>query len=321
MQLAPPYRPPRRFLFPTQNPTMSPDSNPTTAFIFPGQGSQFPGMGRDLFDQNEAARAIFTQANDLLGFRLTDIMFDGSEADLRRTDVTQPAIFVHSVAQFAAHPEARPAMVAGHSLGEFSALVAAGVLTFADALPLVARRAQAMQAACEQQPGTMAAILGLDDDTVARICDEVSHDTEVVVAANYNCPGQLVISGAEAAVGRACEALKAAGAKRALPLPVGGAFHSPLMASAAEALAEAIQQTDFQEARCDVYQNVDAQPHRNPDKIKANLLQQLTAPVRWTQLVQHMAADGATHFVECGPGKVLQGLVKKIVPMATVASL
>ena len=302
---------------------MSISSNPSTstAFIFPGQGSQFPGMGRDLFDQHEAARALFDQANDILGFRLTDIMFDGAEGDLRRTDVTQPAIFVHSVARFVAHPGARPAMVAGHSLGEFSALVAAGVLTFADALPLVARRAQAMQAACEKQPGTMAAILGLDDDTVARVCDEVSSDTEVVVAANYNCPGQLVISGSAGAVSRACEALKAAGARRALPLPVGGAFHSPLMASAAEALAEAIEHTDFQEARCDVYQNVDAQPHRSPEKIKANLLRQLTAPVRWTQLVQHMAADGATHFVECGPGQVLQGLVKKIVPPATVASL
>ena len=305
---------------PRVNPS-SPDTAPSTAFVFPGQGSQFAGMGRDLFDQNEAARALFEQADELLGFGLTELMFNGSDDDLRRTDVTQPAIFVHSVAQFVAHPEARPAMVAGHSLGEFSALVAAGVLRFADALPLVARRAQAMQAACEQQPGTMAAILGLDDDTVARVCAEVSTTAEVVVAANYNCPGQLVVSGSAAAVARACEALKAAGAKRALPLPVGGAFHSPLMASAAEALAAAIQQTEFRAAHCDVYQNVDAQPHRAPEEIKANLLRQLTAPVRWTQLVQHMAADGATHFVECGPGKVLQGLVKKIVPTATVASL
>jgi [acyl-carrier-protein] S-malonyltransferase len=290
------------------------------AFVFPGQGSQFPGMARELFEQHDEARRLLTQANDIIGFNLTDIMFGGSDEDLRRTDVTQPAIFVHSVAQFAATPEARPTMVAGHSLGEFSALVAAGVLRFEDALPLVARRAQAMQAACEEQPGTMAAILGLDDATVERVCQEITDGGNVVVAANYNCPGQLVISGSTTGIAQACEALKAAGAKRALPLPVGGAFHSPLMQSAAAALAEAIEKTAFGEALCPVYQNVDARPHTNPDEIKANLLAQLTAPVRWTQLVQQMATDGATEFVECGPGKVLQGLVKKIVPTATVAS-
>ncbi|MBJ6110272.1 ACP S-malonyltransferase [Hymenobacter sp. BT523] len=290
----------------------------TSAIVFPGQGSQFPGMARDLFDQSLDARALLTQANDLLGFSLTDIMFTGSEEDLRRTDVTQPAIFVHSVAQFVARPELRPAMTAGHSLGEFSALVAAGVLKFEDALPLVARRAQAMQAACEEQPGTMAAILGLDDAVVERICQEITDGGHVVVAANYNCPGQLVISGSAEGVAKACEALKAAGAKRALPLPVGGAFHSPLMQSAAAALAEAIEKTTFHAAKCPVYQNVDALPHTDPAEIKANLLAQLTAPVRWTQLVQRMAADGATEFIECGPGKVLQGLVKKIVPTATI---
>ena len=288
------------------------------AVIFPGQGSQFPGMARELFDQNLDARALLTQANDILGFSLTDTMFGGSDDDLRRTDVTQPAIFVHSVAQFVARPELVPAMTAGHSLGEFSALVAAGVLTFEAALPLVARRAQAMQAACEEQPGTMAAILGLDDATVERICQDISDAGDVVVAANYNCPGQLVISGSAVGVAMACEAMKAAGAKRALPLPVGGAFHSPLMQSAAAALAEAIEKTAFGAARCPVYQNVDALPHTDPAEIKANLLRQLTAPVRWTQLVQRMAANGATEFVECGPGKVLQGLVKKIVPTATI---
>ena len=294
--------------------------NPSQSVLFPGQGSQFPGMARDLFDQSLDARALLTRANDILGFSLTDIMFAGSEEDLRRTDVTQPAIFVHSVAQFVARPDFAPASTAGHSLGEFSALVAAGVLKFEDALPLVARRAQAMQVACEEQPGTMAAILGLEDVVVERICQEITNSGHVVVAANYNCPGQLVISGSAEGVARACEALKAAGAKRALPLPVGGAFHSPLMQSAAAALAEAIEKTTFSSARCPVYQNVDALPHTDPVEIKANLLAQLTAPVRWTQLVQHMAADGATDFVECGPGKVLQGLVKKIVPAATVGS-
>jgi [acyl-carrier-protein] S-malonyltransferase len=288
--------------------------------LFPGQGSQFPGMARELFDQNLDARALLTRANDILGFRLTDTMFGGTDEDLRRTNVTQPAIFVHSVAQFVAQSNFQPANTAGHSLGEFSALVAAGVLKFEDALLLVARRAEAMQAACEEQPGTMAAILGLDDATVERICQEITNGGNVVVAANYNCPGQLVISGSAEGVAQACEALKAAGAKRALPLPVGGAFHSPLMQSAAAALAEAIEKTTFSPARCPVYQNVDALPHTNPAEIKANLLAQLTAPVRWTQLVQRMAADGATEFVECGPGKVLQGLVKKIEPSAVVGS-
>jgi [acyl-carrier-protein] S-malonyltransferase len=278
-------------------------------------------MARELFDQSETARALLTQANDILGFSLTDTMFTGTEADLRRTDVTQPAVFVHSVAQFVARPEVQPAMVAGHSLGEFSALVAAGVLTFADALSLVAKRAQAMQVACEEQPGTMAAILGLADDVVERICQEISAGGDIVVAANYNCPGQLVISGSLAGVNKACEALKAAGAKRALPLPVGGAFHSPLMQSAQAALAAAIEKTTFQPANCPVYQNVDAAPHSDPAEIKANLLAQLTAPVRWTQSVQAMARDGATAFLECGPGKVLQGLVKKIDPTATAGSM
>lgn len=278
-------------------------------------------MARELFDQSEAARALLTQANDILGFSLTDTMFTGTDVDLRRTDVTQPAVFVHSVAQFVARPEVQPSMVAGHSLGEFSALVAAGVLTFADALPLVAKRAQAMQAACEEQPGTMAAILGLADEVVERICQEISAGGDVVVAANYNCPGQLVVSGSLEGVNKACEALKAAGAKRALLLPVGGAFHSPLMQSAQAALAAAIEKTTFQPARCPVYQNVDAAPHSDPTEIKANLLAQLTAPVRWTQSVQAMARDGATTFLECGPGKVLQGLVKKIEPTATAGSI
>ena len=278
-------------------------------------------MARELFEQSPAARRLLEQANDLLGFRLTDTMFEGSDDDLRRTDVTQPAIFVHSVAQFVARPDLEPVMTAGHSLGEFSALVAAGVLTFEDALALVARRAQAMQAACLEQPGAMAAILGLDDATVERVCADISAAGAVVVAANYNCPGQLVISGSAAGVSQACEALKAAGARRALPLPVGGAFHSPLMRSAQAALAEAIDKTTFRAARCPVYQNVDARPHTAPAEIKTNLLAQLTAPVRWTQTVQNMAQAGATDFAECGPGKVLQGLVKKIEPAAEVSSV
>ncbi|AYA36957.1 [acyl-carrier-protein] S-malonyltransferase [Hymenobacter oligotrophus] len=290
------------------------------AVVFPGQGSQFTGMGRELFEQNAEAKRLMLQANEILGFSLTDIMFAGSDEDLRRTDVTQPAIFVHSVAQFVATPGLQPDMVAGHSLGEFSALVAAGVLQFEDALQLVARRAQAMQAACEEQPGTMAAILGLDDAAVERICQEITQGGNVVVAANYNCPGQLVISGSKLGIEQACEALKAAGAKRALPLPVGGAFHSPLMQSAEAALAEAIGRTTFSAGRCAVYQNVDAAPHTNPDEIRQNLISQLTAPVRWTQSVQRMTQDGAAEFVECGPGKVLQGLVKKISPQAATAS-
>jgi len=282
------------------------------AVIFPGQGSQFSGMGRDLYEQYPEAKRLMDQANDILGFSLTNVMFTGSDEDLRRTDVTQPAIFLHSVALAAVLPDLKPDMVAGHSLGEFSALVAAKVLKFEDALRLVAQRAQAMQAACQEQPGTMAAILGLDDDTTARICQEITAAGDVVVAANYNCPGQLVVSGSQHGVELACEQLKAAGAKRALPLLVGGAFHSLLMQSAEAALAEAIAQTTFSVGICPVYQNVDAAPHTDPNEIRENLVRQLTAPVRWTQSVQRMVQDGATDFVECGPGKVLQGLVKKI---------
>ncbi|GAA4004917.1 ACP S-malonyltransferase [Hymenobacter fastidiosus] len=290
------------------------------AVIFPGQGSQFAGMGRDLYEQQPAARQLMDQANEILGFRLTDIMFTGSDDDLRQTNVTQPAIFLHSVALAAVLPDLRPGMVAGHSLGEFSALVAAKVLRFEDALQLVARRAQAMQAACQEQPGTMAAILALDDDATVRICEEITRGGHVVVAANFNCPGQLVVSGSQRGIELACEQLKAAGAKRALPLPVGGAFHSPLMQSAEAALAQAIERTQFTAGICAVYQNVDAAPHRDPDEIRQNLVRQLTAPVRWTQSVQRMVADGATEFVECGPGKVLQGLVKKIAPEAAGSS-
>jgi len=278
-------------------------------------------MGRELYEQHPEAKRLMEQANDLLGFRLTDVMFTGSDDDLRRTDVTQPAIFLHSVALFSAQPDLRPDMVAGHSLGEFSALVAAQVLQFEDALHLVAQRAQAMQAACQEQPGTMAAILGLDDDTTVRICQEITDAGHVVVAANFNCPGQLVISGSQRGIELACEQLKAAGAKRALPLPVGGAFHSPLMQSAEAALAQAIEQTTFSAGICPIYQNVDAAPHTNPDEIRQNLVRQLTAPVRWTQSVQRMVQDGATEFIECGPGKVLQGLVKKIAPTVGVASV
>jgi [acyl-carrier-protein] S-malonyltransferase len=290
------------------------------AVIFPGQGSQFSGMGRDLYEQQPAARLLMDQANEVLGFSLTEVMFTGSDDDLRQTNVTQPAIFLHSVALAATLPNLRPDMVAGHSLGEFSALVAAKVLKFEDALQLVAQRAQAMQAACQEQPGTMAAILGLDDDTTVRICQQITQAGNVVVAANFNCPGQLVISGSQRGIELACEQLKAAGAKRALPLPVGGAFHSPLMQSAEAALARAIERAQFSAGLCPVYQNVDAAPHTDPDEIRQNLVRQLTAPVRWTQSVQRMVADGATEFVECGPGKVLQGLVKKIAPEAAGSS-
>lgn len=282
------------------------------AYIFPGQGAQFPGMGKELYEQHEPARQLFEKANELLGFCLSDVMFNGTEEDLKQTQVTQPAIFVHSVAVAQTIPSFKPDMVAGHSLGEFSALVAAGAMSFEDGLLLVARRAQAMQYACEINPSTMAAVLGLDDEQVEAICAQITAQGETVVAANYNCPGQLVISGSFKGVEQASEALKAAGAKRVLPLQVGGAFHSPLMEPARAELAAAIEKTHLVAPVCPIYQNVDAKPYTDPDAIKANLIAQLTAPVRWTQSVQNMIAHGATTFIECGPGKVLQGLVKKI---------
>ena len=283
------------------------------AFVFPGQGSQFSGMGKNLYETNDASKVIFENANDILGFRISDIMFNGSDEDLKQTNITQPAVFIHSVAAFTTIQAAVPAMVAGHSLGEFSALVANKTLQFEDALKLVAIRAKAMQKACEQEPSTMAAVLALDDNKVEEICQQISTETgEVVVAANYNCPGQLVISGSVKGIELACEKLKAAGAKRALILPVGGAFHSPLMAPAREELANAITATTFQQPICPVYQNVTANAVSDPSAIQLNLIAQLTGAVRWTQSVQAMVADGATQFTECGPGKVLQGLVQKI---------
>jgi [acyl-carrier-protein] S-malonyltransferase len=280
------------------------------AYVFPGQGSQFPGMGKDLYDGDPNARVFFEHANNTLGFNITDVMFTGTEADLKQTRVTQPAIFLHSVIKAKVMGDAfQPHMVAGHSLGEFSALVAAGAMEFTDGLKLVAARANAMQAACEKQPGTMAAILGLEDEKVEEICKTI---TGIVVPANYNCPGQLVISGTVEAVNAACEALKAAGAKRALVLQVGGAFHSPLMEPARAELATAIQFTPIVNPRCPIYQNVDAHPHTDPARIKANLIAQLTAPVRWTQIMQNMLTDGAKKVVEVGPGNVLQGLFKKV---------
>ena len=283
------------------------------AFIFPGQGAQFAGMGKNLYDSNDAAKQLFEDANDILGFRISDIMFTGSDEDLKQTNITQPAIFIHSIAAFKNIISAKPDMVAGHSLGEFSALVANGTLNFEDALKLVSIRATAMQKACEANPSTMAAVLGLADEKVEEICQHITNETgDVVVAANYNCPGQLVISGSLAGIEYACARMKEAGAKRALVLPVGGAFHSPLMISAKNELEAAINSTNFNTPSCAVYQNVIAAAVTDPNKIKENLIAQLTGPVKWTQCVQAMITDGATKFTECGPGKVLQGLVMKI---------
>lgn len=280
------------------------------AYIFPGQGAQFSGMGLDLYENSPLAQELFEKANTILGFSITDVMFEGSAEDLKQTKVTQPAIFLHSVILAKTLGDSfKPDMVAGHSLGEFSALVAAGALTFEDGLKLVSQRAQAMQKACELQPSTMAAVLGLEDDVVEKVC---AMTEGVVVAANYNCPGQLVISGEIEAVNKACETLKEEGARRALVLPVGGAFHSPMMEPAREELAAAIENTTFSKPNCPIYQNVTAAAVTDENEIKANLISQLTAPVRWTQSVQQMIADGAVYFTEVGPGKVLQGLVKKI---------
>ena len=279
------------------------------AYVFPGQGSQFPGMAKDLYESDPVAREMLEKANEILGFRITDIMFDGTAEDLKQTRVTQPAIFLHSVVLAKCLPDFKPDMVAGHSLGEFSALVAAGAMDFEEGLRLVSIRAQAMQKACETNPGAMAAVLALPSETIEKICSECDG---IVVAANYNCEGQVVISGEKDAVEAACLRLKEAGAKRALPLPVGGAFHSPLMEPAREELSEGIEKAIFRTPSCPVYQNVTALPTTDPDEIRKNLLAQLTAPVRWTQSVVNMIGDGAGHFVELGPGKVLQGLVAKI---------
>lgn len=288
------------------------------AYVFPGQGAQFVGMGKDLYDSNEQCKEMFEKANEILGFRITDIMFNGTDEQLKQTNVTQPAIFLHSVILAKAlGAEFQPDMVAGHSLGEFSALVAAGAMDFEDGLRLVAARANAMQKACEAVPSTMAAIIGLDDEIIEKTCAEIS---EVVVPANYNCPGQLVISGSMEGIEKACAALKAAGAKRALPLKVGGAFHSPLMEPARVELAAAIEKTNIKSPVCPIYQNVNAQPMTDPAQIKENLIAQLTAPVKWTQISKAMVADGADTFIEVGPGQVLQGLVKKVKADATFIS-
>ena len=286
------------------------------AYVFPGQGAQSVGMGKDLYDNVPEAKALFEQANEILGFRITDIMFSGTDEELKQTKVTQPAVFLHSVI-LAKALGVKPDAAAGHSLGEFSALVAAGALPFEDGLRLVSKRALAMQAACEEQPGTMAAVLGLPDEKVEELCAATEG---VVVAANYNCPGQLVISGAAEAVDAACAKAKEAGAKRALRLPVGGAFHSPLMEPAKVELAKAIAEAPFRTPVCPIYQNVDAKPHTDPEQIKANLIAQLTAPVRWTYIVKNMLADGVTEFTELGPGTVLQGLIRKVDANAAVES-
>ncbi len=280
------------------------------AYIFPGQGAQYSGMGKSLYEQNNQAKQLFEQANEILGFRISDIMFTGTDEQLKQTNVTQPAIFLHSIILYKTLPDLQPDIVAGHSLGEFSALVANKVLSFADGLKLVSVRAKAMQEACEKEPSTMAAVLGLDDETVEKICASITN--EIVVPANYNCPGQLVISGSIAGIQKACELLKEAGAKRALPLPVGGAFHSPLMESAKKFLQDAVDATPFNNPICPVFQNVTASAVMDKNIIRKNIVTQLTSAVRWTQSVQAMIADGASHFIEVGPGKVLQGLINKI---------
>lgn len=283
------------------------------AFVFPGQGAQFVGMGKDLYDNNPLAKELFEKANDILGYNITEIMFNGTDEELKQTKVTQPAVFLHSViSALCMGDDFAPSMVAGHSLGEFSALVAAGALSFEDGLKLVYARAMAMQKACEASPSTMAAIIGLPDEKVEEICAEVNKDGYVCVPANFNCPGQLVISGNIDAINEACEKLKAAGAKRALPLKVGGAFHSPLMQPAKDELQAAIEKTDFHAPKCPVYQNVDGMPHTDPAEIKVNLIAQLTSSVKWTKCVQSMVADGADDFTECGPGKALQGMIARI---------
>ncbi|KPM47855.1 ACP S-malonyltransferase [Jiulongibacter sediminis] len=292
------------------------------AYVFPGQGAQFSGMGKDLYESSEKAKALFNKANEILGFDITKVMFEGSAEDLQQTNVTQPAIFLHSVILAMVQDNIHPDMVAGHSLGEFSALVVSGALSFEDGLKLVAQRADAMQKACEINPSTMAAVLRLEDEKVEEICKQISDELgEVLVAANYNCPGQLVISGSEKAIDEAVERMKNAGAKRALKLPVGGAFHSPLMEPAREQLASAIENTNFSKPSCPIYQNATASASTEVDEIKKNLIAQLTAPVKWTQSVQKMVTDGASSFTECGPGKVLQGLVNKIEPEVEVAGI